>query len=101
MARVVGVGRASPDSPFLAKLMFIRVHKGALREHGGFVYVRLHGSASPRLEAGLGSWSDFADYPVGKTVITHLDWSGPEELYQTTWPGAVQEVDANAALRVA
>ena len=97
IARVVSVGRASADSPNLAKLLFVRIGKGVLRERGGFVYVRLHGGAGPRVESELASWSDWWDYPVGALVETHLDWSGPEELYQTTWPGAVAEIAERAA----
>jgi hypothetical protein len=59
--------------------------------------VRLHGGGAPRLEDGLGSWSDWWDYPVGAAVMTHLDWNGPEALYQTTWPGAVWEFEQEVA----
>ena len=97
VARVVSVGRASPDSPHLAKLRFVQVVKGEARERGGFVYVRLHGGVATQSETGLASWSDWWDYPVGALVETHLDWNGPEELYQTTWPGAVVEVIAHEA----
>jgi hypothetical protein len=84
VARVVSVGRARPDSPNLARLAFLRVVKGELREAGGFVHVRLQG--------GVSAWSDWWDYPVGATVMTHLDWNGAEEVYHTTWPGAVSEL---------
>ena len=95
VARVVSVGRASADSPNLAKLRFVQVVKGDAR--GGFVYVRLHGGVAAQIETGLASWSDWWDYPVGALVETHLDWNGPEDLYQTTWPGAVVEVVAQDA----
>jgi hypothetical protein len=97
IARVVSVGRDSPDSPNLARLAFVRIVKGVLREQGGVVCVRLHGGVAPQPEAVLGAWSDWWDYPVGATVMTHLDWSGPDSLYQTTWPGAVSEVDEDFA----
>ena len=97
VARVVAVGRASPDSPRLAKLRFVQVVKGDARSRGGFVYVRLRGGAAAPIETGLASWSDWGDYPVGALVETHLDWNGPEDLYQTTWPGAVVEVVAQGA----
>ena len=97
VARVVAVGRASPDSPNLVKLLFVRVSKGIVRDSAGFVYVRLHGGGAPTLETGLASWSDWWDYPVGADVETHLDWNGPEQVYQTTWPGAVVEIDADRA----
>jgi hypothetical protein len=97
VARVVSVGRACPGSPNLAKLVFLRTVKGELREADGFVLVRLHGGGAPRLEGGLGAWSDWWDYPVGATVLTHLDWNGAEEVYQTTWPGAVSELDEDMA----
>jgi hypothetical protein len=92
-ARVVSVGRDSPDSPNLARLVFLRTVKGELREDAGFVHVRLHGGGAPQYEAGFAAWSDWWDYPVGATVMTHLDWNGAEEVYQTTWPGAVSELD--------
>lgn len=99
IARVISVGRASPDSPNLAKLRFVHVSKGSPRERGGFVYVRLHGGAAAPVETGLASWSDWWDYPVGALVETHLDWNGPQELYQTTWPGAVVEmIDREATM---
>ena len=97
VARVVSVGRDSPESPNIAKLTFVRIVKGALRERDGFVYVRLHGGGAPRQEGGLIAWSDWWDYPVEATVMTHLDWNGPEEVYQTTWPGAVWEIDEDVA----
>ncbi len=95
-ARVVAVGRASPDSPNLVKLAFVRVVKGPPREEGGLVHVRLHGGTSD----GDFGWSDWWDYPVGALVMTHLDWNGPDEVYETTWPGAVSEVH-DAITRVA
>ena len=97
VARVVSVGRASPDSPNLVRLLFLRVVKGEPRDAGGFVSVRLHGSGPPRLDGGLSAWSDWWDYPIGATVMTHLDWNGAEEVYQTTWPGAVSELDGDMA----
>ena len=93
VARVVAVGRDGPDSPNLAKLMLVDIVKGAPRAREGFVYVRLHGGGAPRHEDTLTAWSDWWDYPVGATVMTHLDWHGPDEVYQTTWPGAVVELD--------
>src|SRR3954454_17777821 len=87
-ARVAAVGRDSPDSPNYARLVFLRTVKGELRETDGFVQVRLHGGGAPRLEGGFSTWSDWWDYPVGAVVMTHLDWNGAEEVYQTTWPGA-------------
>jgi len=90
IARVVSVGRASPDSPNMAKLLFLRPVKGTPPE--GFVQVRLHGGGAPRAGTGLVGWSDWWDYPVGALVMTHLDWNGAEAVYQTTWPGAVREV---------
>ncbi len=97
IARVVAVGRESPDSPNLAKLQFVQIRKGELREAEGFAYVRLHGGGEPRTEGGLASWSDWWDYPVGALVETHLDYNGPEDLYQTTWPDAVREIGAEMA----
>jgi hypothetical protein len=97
IARVISVGRDSPDSPNLARLAFVRFVKGQLREQSGVACVRLHGGVAPRLESVLGAWSDWWDYPVGATVMTHLDWNGPEGLYETTWPGAVSEVDEDFA----
>ena len=97
IARVVSVGRDSPDSPNLARLAFLRIVKGVLREQGGVVCVRLHGSVEPQPDALHGAWSDWWDYPVGATVMTHLDWNGPEALYETTWPGAVREVGEDIA----
>jgi hypothetical protein len=95
IARVVSVGRDSPDAPNLARLSFVRIVKGVLRESGGVVCVRLHGGFAPRPDDG--AWSDWWDYPIGATVMTHLDWNGPEALYETTWPGAVREVDDDFA----
>ena len=86
VARVLCVGRASPDSPNLARLEFLRVVKGEKREADGVVEVRLRGG-------GALAWSDWWDYPLGAVVMTHLDWNGAEEVYQTTWPGAVQEIE--------
>jgi hypothetical protein len=97
VARVVSVGRASPDSPNLAKLAFLEIVKGAPRERDGFVFVRLHGGSMPRSDGGVISWSDWWDYPVGALVMTHLDWNGPESVYATTWPGAVREVEGDMA----
>jgi hypothetical protein len=97
VACVVSIGRASHDSPNLAKLTFVHVVKGAPRERDGFVYVRLHGGGAPRHDGSLVAWSDWWDYPVGTTVMTHLDWNGPEEVYETTWPGAVSEVEGDVA----
>ncbi len=96
IARVAAVGRASSDSPQIAKLASVRILKGAPREHGGFVLVRLRGAA-PRSGGVQGAWSDWWDYPAGATVMTHLDWNGPEAVYQTTWLGAVFELDERAA----
>ena len=98
-ARVVAVGRASSDAPTVAKLVFTRIVKGAQRDRGGFVYVRLHGGASsnPEGAGGLGAWSDRRDYPIGGMVLTHLDWNGPDEVYETTWPGAVKLIEAGIA----
>ena len=98
IARVISVGRASPDSPNLAKLLFLRVIKGTPRE--GFVFVRLHGGGA-RAESSVTGWSDWWDYPVGAVVTTHLDWNGAEEIYQTTWPGAVREMMAESRAEVA
>jgi hypothetical protein len=95
-ARVVAIGRASPDLPNLAKLAFVRIIKGPPRDRDGFVYVRLHGGAAARRGGGFG-WSDWWDYPVSALVMTHLDWNGPDEVYETTWPGAVSEVDDDMA----
>jgi len=92
VARVVSVGRASPDSPNLARLVFLRTVKGDRREAGGFVRVRLHGGGAPRVEGGHSAWSDWWDYPVGAVVMTHLDWNGAEQVYHTTCPGAVDEM---------
>jgi hypothetical protein len=97
VATVVSVGRESADSPNLAKLSFVRIVKGALRQRDGFVYVRLRGSAMQPLDGPQGGWSDWWDYPVGAIVMTHLDWNGPEAVYQTTWPGAVLETDEAVA----
>jgi hypothetical protein len=99
VARVVSVGRSSSDSPAHARLVFLKIVKGASRERGGFVHVRLHGraNASSDSASGLAAWSDWRDYPVGATVLAHLDWNGPDEVYETTWPGAVREVDAAMA----
>jgi hypothetical protein len=93
VAQVVSVGRQSPDSPNLAKLSFVRIVKGVLRERDGFVHVRLRGSAPRSLGGVPGPWSDWWDYPVDATVMTHLDWNGAEAVYQTTWPGAVLEIE--------
>jgi hypothetical protein len=92
IARVVSVGRATPNSPVVAKLVFLRVVKGVPRERSGFVHVRLKGGVPPHLDDGLVAWSDGRDYRIGAAVMTHLDWSGPDEHYLTTWPGAVAEV---------
>jgi len=92
VARVVSVGRASPDSPNLARLVFLRTVKGEAREAGGFVRVRLHGGGAPRVEGGHLVWSDWWDYPVGAVVMTHLDWHAAEQVYHTTCPGAVDEL---------
>lgn len=89
VARVVSVGRANTSAHPVAKLVFLRVTKGDARERGGFVHVRLKTGTAPRAEGGLVSWSDRTDYRVGATVSIYLDWSGPDELYLTTWPGAV------------
>jgi hypothetical protein len=99
IARVIAVGRASSDSPTLAKLVLLKIVKGASRERGGFVHVRLHGRgrSAPESASGLEAWSDWRDYKVGAVVMTHLDWNGPDALYETTWPGAVREVDAAMA----
>ncbi len=99
VARVVAVGRASSDAPTLAKLVFLKFVKGASRQGGGFIHVRLHGRPLSSLDSasGLTGWSDRRDYRVGAVVMTHLDWNGPDEIYETTWPGAVREVDAAMA----
>ena len=88
VARVVSVGRATPNSPVVAKLVFLQILKGAPRERSGFVHVRLKSGSAPRAENGLVAWSDREDYRIGAAVMTHLDWSGPDEIYLTTWPGA-------------
>jgi hypothetical protein len=90
VARVVSAGRASADSPKFAKLAFVRILKGAPPAEGGLAHVRLRGG-------GPASWSDWWDYPVGALVRTHLDWSGPEGVYETAWPGAVSEVEEDVA----
>lgn len=100
VARVVSVSRARANAPPVARLVFLRVTKGAARERSGFVHVRLKGGAALRAENGLVSWSDRTDYKIGATISTHLDWSGPDEVYQTTWPGAVAP-SADEAARVA
>lgn len=92
VARVVTVGRASADSPNLARLSFVDVVKGGLRTRDGLVHVRLRG--------GGGALTDWWDYPVDAMVMTHLDWNGPDEIYETTWPGAVWELN-EAISRVA
>jgi hypothetical protein len=99
VARVISVGRASQDSPAVARLVFLKIMKGASRERGGYIHVRLHGRKKPTIEtaAGLAGWSDWRDYPIGATIMAHLDWNGPEEVYETTWPGAVREIDAARA----
>ena len=97
LARVVAVGRASLDSPNLAKLAFLRVVKGAPPERDGLVCVRLHGGTGR--DGGHG-WSDWWDYPVGALVMTHLEWNGADQVYETAWPGAVVEVEG-AVARVA
>jgi hypothetical protein len=99
VARVVSVGRTTVDSPNLAKLVFLKAVKGAPRERGGFVYVRLRGGPTPFVDGvgDLAAWSDWRDYPIGGTIMTHLDWNGPEDLYQTTWPGAAHIIDAEMA----
>ncbi len=97
VARVVFVGRATPNSPIMAKLVFLQVLKGAPRERAGFVHVRLKGGTPPRAENGHVAWSDGHDYRIGAAVLTHLDWNGPDENYLTTWPGAVQEVAVEKA----
>ena len=97
IARVVSVGRATGNSSPVAKLVFLRIVKGAARERGGFVHVKLNAAGGPRAENGLVNWSDRADYKVGATIMTHLDWSGPEEVYLTTWPGAVAPASVEAA----
>jgi hypothetical protein len=97
VARVVSVGRANANSPQVAKLVFLRVTKGDARVRGGFVHVRLKVGDATRAENGFVSWSDRTDYKVGATISTHLDWSGPDELYLTTWPGAVAPVAIEVA----
>ena len=104
IAHVVSVGRASPDSPNLAKLRLVEAVKGEARvDRSGCVYVRLHGGAAAAEigEGDLAAWSDWWDYPVGAAVLAHLDWNGPDAVYQTTWPGAVREVNVPAEARVA
>ena len=96
VARVVSVGRASPESPNLARLVFLRTVKGEAREAGGFFRVRLHGGGAPRV-SGHSAWSDWWDYPVGAVVMTHLDWNAAEQAYHTTCPGAVEELDDDMA----
>jgi hypothetical protein len=95
VARVVSVGRASPTAPNLAKLLFLEIEKGAVRGADGrpaaFAHVRLHGGA-----AMVGGWSDWWDYPVGFLVRTHLDWNERDGVHETTWPGAVSELDPAA-----
>jgi len=97
VARVVSVGRATPNSPIVAKLVFLDVLKGAPRERAGFVHVRLKSGTPARAENGLVAWSDGQDYRIGAAVLTHLDWSGMDEHYLTTWPGAVQQVAVETA----
>ena len=95
VATVLSVGRRSPDAPNLATLAFVRIVKGAPRAPE--VHVRLHGGAAPSLGGPHGAWSDWWEYPVGATVMTHLDWNGPDAVYETTSPGAVFEVEAALA----
>ncbi len=97
IARVVSVGRATVNSPVVARLVFLQVLKGVPRERSGFVHVRLKDGAPIRLDNGLVTWSDMRDYRTGAAVMTHLDWSGPDEHYLTTWPGAVVEVAVEKA----
>ncbi len=97
VAQVVSVGRKTPDTPNLATLSFVRIVKGAPPERSGFVFVRLRGRAASPQDDFEGAWSDWWDYPVGATVLTHLDWNGSEAVYQTTWPGAVVELEDSAA----
>lgn len=97
VARVVSVDRASPNSPIVAKLAFVQVLKGDPRQRGGFVHVRLKRGAAPVAENGLVVWSDGFDYRVGSMLMTHLDWSGPDEHYLTTWPGAVAHIAVEKA----
>ena len=96
VARVVSVGRATPTSPNIARLDFVRLYKG---EAGpGYVHVRLHGGAlTADGRPVLGGWSDWWDYPVGALVETHLDWNTGREVYETSWPGAVSEIDRDWA----
>lgn len=58
--------------------------------------MRLHGGATSFDDgsAGLAGWSDRRDYPIGGMVMTHLDWNGPDDVYETTWPGAVRLIEA-------
>jgi len=95
VARVVAVGRATPTSPNIARLEFVRLYKG---DAGGCnVHVRLHGGAhTADGRPVLGGWSDWWDYPVGALVETHLDWNGAVEVYETSGPGAVSEIDRDS-----
>jgi hypothetical protein len=101
LARVVSVGRATPTSPNLARLAFVEIHKGGVRDAQGparYAHVRLHGGAGTANGLPvLGGWSDWWDYPAGEMVVTHLDWNERDGVYETTWPGAVWEARASAA----
>ena len=96
LARVISAGRATPNSPNIAELDFVRLYKGGAPERP--VHVRLHGGAhnADGLPV-LGSWSDWWDYPVGALVETHLDWNSDGQVYETTWPGAVSLIDRDRA----
>ena len=102
IAQVISVGRATPTEPNLAKLKFLNIDKGGVRDAKGHpvtsAYVRLHGGAVTSSDGAsiLGGWSDWWDYPVGFTVMTHLDWNARDGVYETTWPGAVWETSPPA-----
>ena len=94
VARVISVGRATSSSPNIAELDFVRFYKGSAPNDGGRVRVRLHGgahAADGRLVRG--SWSDWWDYPAGALVETHLAWNAARQVYETSWPAAVSEIE--------
>ena len=87
--------RKTEDGRDLAKLAFLELHKGSVRDASGrpapFAYVAMRDRHDPRSREPViaGGWSDEDSFEVGESVLVYLNWSERERAYVTAWINAV------------